>query len=265
MTVSVLIADDEAIARRRTARLLRERDDVEIVAQCAGGTEAIASITEHKPDLVMLDIQMPDIDGFGVISEIGVARMPHVVFVTAFDQHAIKAFEVNAVDYLVKPYTSERFHEAVDRAVKRIQKSGETGEEARLEAILQKMFSDEARSERFASPDEPGGDRILVRDRDRTRLIRVQDLDWVESEGNYVRLHSGTTSYLIRGNLGKLEEKISAFGFVRVHRRFLVNVEKVTEVQAWFGGDAILILNNSTKVRLSRTFKETFEKRFLSP
>ena len=263
MTASVLIADDEAIARRRTARLLRERNDVDIVAQCAGGAEAVSAIREHEPDLVLLDIQMPDIDGFGVISEVGIDKMPQVVFVTAYDQHAIRAFEVNAVDYIIKPYTSERFHEAVDRALKRVVQGTDRSEEARLEAMLQRLFGDTERGSPQA--DEPGGDRIIVRDRDRMRLVRVQDVDWIESEGNYVRLHVGTTSYLIRGNLGKLEEKLTQFGFVRVHRRFLVNVDRVTEVQPWFGGDAILILGNNAKVRLSRTFREPFEKRFLSP
>jgi len=262
MNASVLIADDEAIARRRTARLLRERNDVDIVAQCAGGAEAVSAIREHEPDLVLLDIQMPDIDGFGVISEIGIDKMPQVVFVTAYDQHAIRAFEVNAVDYLIKPYTSERFHEAVDRALKRIVQGAERVEEARLEAMLQRLFGE---NERGNASEEPGADRIIVRDRDRMRLIRVQDVDWIESEGNYVRLHIGATSHLIRGNLGKLEEKLATFGFVRVHRRFLVNVDRVTEVQPWFGGDAILILGNNAKVRLSRTFREPFEKRFLSP
>lgn len=262
MTASVLIADDEAIARRRSARLLRERNDVDIVAQCAGGAEAVSAIREHEPDLVLLDIQMPDIDGFGVISEIGIDKMPQVVFVTAYDQHAIRAFEVNAVDYLIKPYTSERFHEAVDRALKRVVRGTDRGDEARLEAMLQRLFGE---NERGNQPEEPGADRIIVRDRDRMRLIRVQDVDWIESEGNYVRLHVAAASYLIRGNLGKLEEKLSTFGFVRVHRRFLVNVDRVTEVQPWFGGDAILILGNNAKVRLSRTFREPFEKRFLSP
>ena len=258
--VKVLVADDEPLARRRSARLLRERDDVEILAQCSGGGEAIAAIRENRPDLVLLDIQMPDVDGFGVVAEVGLENMPHVIFVTAYDQHAIKAFEINAVDYIVKPYTSERFHEAVDRAIARMAaKTTETStDEARLVSVLQRVFADEEKTER-------GSDRILVRDRDRIRLVRANDVDWVESEANYVRLHVGTASYLIRGNLGKLEEKLSAFGFVRVHRRFLVNFDRVTEVQPWFGGDAIIILSSNTKVRLSRTFRETFEKRFLSP
>ena len=258
--VRVLIADDEPLARRRSARLLRERDDVEILAQCSGGSEAIAAIREQSPDLVLLDIQMPDVDGFGVITEVGLEKMPQVIFVTAYDQHAIKAFEINAVDYIVKPYTSERFHEAVDRAIARIgvRPAESTADEARLVSVLQRVFADEEKNER-------GSDRILVRDRDRIRLVRASDVDWVESEANYVRLHVGAASYLIRGNLGKLEEKLAAFGFVRVHRRFLVNVERVMEVQPWFGGDAVLVLSNNAKVRLSRTFKETFERRFLSP
>lgn len=241
-----IIADDEPLARRRSARLLRERDDVEIVAQCSGGREAIAAIREHKPDLALLDIQMPDVDGFGVITEVGVESMPQVVFVTAYDQHAIRAFEINAVDYIVKPYTPARFNEAVDRALSRV--AHRAGEQSRMSSTLQRV-----------------ADRILVRDRNRIRLVRIKDVDWVASEANYVRLHVGATSYLIRGNLGKLEEKLAPFGFIRVHRRFLVNVDRVAEVQPWFGGDAILVLANNAKVRLSRTFREPFERRFLSP
>jgi two-component system LytT family response regulator len=258
MKARVLITDDEPLSRRRTARLLRERDDVEVIGQCSGGEEAIAAIREENPDLVLLDIQMPDVDGFGVISEVGTDAMPYVIFITAFDQHAIKAFEVNAVDYLVKPYSTERFHESIDRALKRLEEKSGKGDGSKLDAILQRVFSDETRS-------DAGSDKILVRDRDRTRLVRARDIDWIESEANYVRLHVGNSNYLIRGNLGKLEEKLAAFGFARVHRRFLVNVERVTEVQPWFGGDAILILGTNTKVRLSRTFRESFEKRFLSP
>lgn len=258
MKARVVITDDEPLSRRRTARLLRERDDVEVIAQCSGGEEAIATIREQNPDLVLLDIQMPDVDGFGVISEVGTDSMPCVIFITAFDQHAIKAFEVNAVDYLVKPYSTERFQESIDRALKRLEEKSSKGDGSKLDAILQRVFNDETRS-------DAGSDKILVRDRDRTRLIRARDIDWIESEANYVRLHVGTANYLIRGNLGKLEEKLAAFGFARVHRRFLVNVERVTEVQPWFGGDAILILGTNTKVRLSRTFRESFEKRFLSP
>lgn len=265
--VKVLIADDEPLARRRSARLLRERNDVEIVAQCSGGREAVKMIRELKPDLALLDIQMPDLDGFGVIAEVGPAEMPQVVFATAFDQHAIRAFEIDACDYLVKPFTSERFHAAVDRSIDRVRlrvsRKGERGaEEDRLLSILQRVFDEEGER---AHNEAAGSDRILVRDRDRVRLVRVRDVDWVESEANYVRLHVGAASYLIRGNLGKLEEKLSGFGFVRVHRRFLVNVERVTEVQPWFGGDAVLVLSNNAKVRLSRTFREPFERRFLSP
>ena len=260
--VKVLIADDEPLARRRSARLLREREDVEIVAQCSGGAEAAASIRALAPDLVLLDIQMPDLDGFGVIAEVGLEHMPQVVFVTAFDQHAIKAFEINAVDYLVKPYTPERFNAAINRAIERIgQRSlsapANVQEESKMLSLMQRVFGEEEQVR--------GSDRIIVRDRDRMRLVRARDIDWIESEANYVRLHTAAGSYLIRGNLGKLEEKLAAFGFVRVHRRFLVNIDRVAEVQPWFGGDAIVVLSNNTKVRLSRTFRETFEKRFLSP
>ncbi len=265
MTASVVVADDEALARRRVVRLLRDRDDVEVVAQCTGGADAVGAIREHGPDLVVLDIQMPDMDGFEVISELGIEKMPQVVFATAYNQHAIRAFEINAVDYLIKPYTTERFNEAVDRALARVAGSTPRSEEARLEAMMQRLFGDDSKAERSQSPDEPGSDRILVKDRDRMRLVKAQDLDWVEAEGNYVRLHSGPTSYLIRGNLGKLEEKLAQFGFARVHRRFLVNIDRVSEVQPWFGGDAVLVLSSGAKVRLSRTFRESFEARFLSP
>jgi two-component system LytT family response regulator len=260
--VKVLIADDEPLARRRSARLLREREDVEIVAQCSGGAEAAASIRALAPDLVLLDIQMPDLDGFGVIAEVGLDEMPHVVFVTAYDQHAIKAFEIDAVDYIVKPYTPERFNAAVDRAIERIGQRANAAqqnasEKSRMLSLMQRVFEEDGHV--------PGGDRIVVRERDRIRFVRARDIDWIESEANYVRLHAGTGNYLIRGNLGKLEEKLAAFGFVRVHRRFLVNLDRVTEVQPWFGGDAIVVLSSNTKVRLSRTFREAFEKRFLSP
>lgn len=263
MPVSVLIADDEAIARRRVTRLLRGRDNVEVVAQCAGGTEAVQQILELKPELVLLDIEMPDLDGFEVIAEVGLDRMPHVVFVTAFDQHAIRAFEVNAVDYLIKPFTTARFNEAFDRALSRLSQVADRAEEARLTTMMQRLVV-EGLPARGPAAEQAGADRIIVKDRDRMRLVRAHEVDWVESEGNYVRLHIGATSYLLRGNLSRLEESLGPFGFVRVHRRFLVNLDRITEVQPWFGGDALLVLTNGAKVRLSRTFREPFEGRFLS-
>lgn len=264
MSISVVIADDEAIARRRVARLLRARDEVNVVAQCAGGREAVQAIGEHHPDLVLLDVQMPDLDGFGVIEEVGADQMPQVIFVTAYDQHAIRAFDVNAVDYLIKPYPTSRFNEAIDRAVKRLSDSAAPSEEKRFESILQRVLGDEARVERNGN-DEIGADRIIVKDRDRMRLVRAQDVEWIESEGNYVRLHVGSASHLVRGNLSRLEDKLAAYGFLRVHRRYLVNLDRVSEVQPWFGGDAVLVLGNGARVRLSRTFRESFEARFLSP
>jgi two-component system LytT family response regulator len=205
-SLTVVVVDDEPLARRRLARLLRKDGSVEVVVQCAGGRAAVDEIRQRRPDLVFLDIQMPDLDGFGVVEAIGPEQMPAVVFVTAYDAYALRAFDVHAVDYLLKPYDEERFATALARARTRIQTAGSAGaEEARLHALLREMLARVAAGEsgRARYPE-----RLAVRTSESTRILQMADVDWFETYGNYVRVHAGRATYLIRSTATRLMEEL---------------------------------------------------------
>jgi len=261
MTIRVVVADDEAVARRRILRLLADRDDIDVVADCSGGRAAVEAINTHAPDVVLLDVQMPDLDGFDVLSQLELDRMPAIVFVTAYDQYALKAFEAAAVDYLLKPYEPDRFHEALDRSIRWIGSAQSRGD---AESQLRRLLAD-IRAERTSGGDVPGGrlDRFMVKRRDRTQFIRAADVDWLEADGNYVRLHVGTANHLVRATIASCEERLDPKMFVRTHRRFIVNIDRVREVQPWFGGDYVIVLHSGHKLRLSRSFRERFQTRML--
>lgn len=255
--IRVLVADDEAVARRRVARLLREAPEVEVVAECAGGRDAVERIAADRPDLVFLDVQMPDLTGIEVVEEIGVDNMPAVVFVTAFDQYAISAFELNAVDYLLKPYDAERFGQALDRARKRIGSAAQPQRVDELRAFIKTVVAEQspAAAEHM--------DRIAVRVDGSLRIVRATDVDWFETDGNYVRLHVGRTSHLVRITAADLERQLDPRQFARIHRRYLVNLDRVDEVQPWFAGDAVVVLKDGTKLRLARSHRAAFHARLL--
>jgi two-component system, LytTR family, response regulator len=258
----VIVADDEPVARRRIARLLRAEPGVAVIAECSGGLEAVARVTVEQPDLVFLDVQMPDLNGIEAVQRIGVDRMPPVVFVTAFDQYAIKAFELNAVDYLLKPYDTERFQQALARARKRIEDGDAAARSRDLQNVIQLMLAEKQRAE----SDQQGSsfiDRIALKVEGAMRIVRIADVDWFETDGNYVRVHIGKIDHPMRGTIAELERQLHPERFVRVHRRHIVNLDRVAEVQPWFAGDAIIILRDGTKLRVSRTHRATFQSRLL--
>jgi two-component system LytT family response regulator len=238
-TIRVVIADDEPMARKRLVRLLQQEPDVEIVAQCVGGEAAVAAISSTRVDLAFLDVQMPDLDGFAILEKIPANRMPYVVFVTAFDEFAIRAFDVNAMDYLLKPYDTARFRRALERARERSLADPESaGEEGRRPS---------QHLERIAVPVGGG-----------IRVVKTRDIESFETDGNYVRLNAGGARFMIRKTAVELESKLDPKRFIRIHRRFIVNIDKVHEVQPWFSGDAVVIMQSGSKLRLSRTHREAF-------
>jgi two-component system LytT family response regulator len=261
--ITVLVADDEPLVRRRIARLLRAESGLEVVAECKGGISAVEQIRALAPDLVFLDIQMPDLDGFGVISEVGVHAMPSVVFITAFDQYAIRAFEVHALDYLLKPFDEERLRAAVARAraqLRKAQRDVFPGED-RLRRLLAEMLQQETPVP--AKRASPFFERVAVKTDGATRVMQIADVDWFETDGNYVRLHVGKSSFLIRSTATRLQEELDPDRFARIHRRYLVNLDRVVGIEPWFGGDAVVLMRDGTKLRLSRNFKEAFLARML--
>jgi two-component system, LytTR family, response regulator len=235
---------------------------VEVVAQCAGGRAAVEEIRQRRPDLVFLDIQMPDLDGFGVVEAIGPEQMPAVVFVTAYDAYALRAFDVHAVDYLLKPYDEERFTTALARARTRVRTAGSSGvEDERLRALLREML---ARVSAGDAGHSRYPERLAVRTSESTRILQMTDVDWFETYGNYVRVHAGRATYLIRSTATRLMEELDPRRFARIHRRYLVNLDRVTEIEPWFGGDAVVVLRDGTKLRLSRFYRDAFNARMVS-
>lgn len=244
MPLSAVIVDDEQLARDELAYLLKSVGDVEVVAQGKNGLEGVNLIREHAPDLVFLDVQMPGLDGFGVVEQIGAEKMPAIVFVTAFDQYALRAFEIHALDYLLKPFDRERFEATLARAREAIRLraagSGDQGMAALLESL--------AARRKYA-------ERLLVKCSGKERLLPVAEVDWFEAAGNYVKIHTGGERLLLRETMANLELRLDPEQFARIHRSTIVNLGKVKELEPWFHGDYVVRLVDGQKLTLSRSYR----------
>ncbi len=218
--------------------------------QCRDGEEAVTAIDQLSPDLVFLDVQMPVLNGFEVIQAVGPDKMPLVVFVTAYDQHALRAFQVRALDYLLKPFDKERFQEALQRARAHIQRD-ETGDLGRRLLALVKDLR----------RDQPKTDRLVVKSGGRLFFLRTDEIDWIEAAGNYVRLHVGTASHLLRETMNSIEARLDPEKFFRIHRSRIVNMERIQEMQPWLNGEYAVVLRNGTRVTLSRGYREKLQER----
>jgi two-component system LytT family response regulator len=249
MKIRTVIVDDEPLARERLRDLLRAEPDLEITAECANGRDAVAAIRHHAPDLVFLDVQMPELDGFGVLAELAGGPLPAVVFVTAHDQFALRAFEVHAVDYLLKPFDRERFQTALRRAVERIerQQTGELGQ--RLTALLADLPLHGQHLERLAIKS---GGRVI--------FLRVDDVDWIEAADNYVSLHVGNETHLHRETMTAMEAQLPPKKFMRISRSTIVNLDRIKELQPMFHGEYAVILRNGARLTLSRSYREKLDQ-----
>jgi two-component system LytT family response regulator len=247
--IRVLIVDDEPIARRGIRRQLQDEAGLEVVAECGDGAAAIDAITDLAPDLVFLDIQMPEVSGFEVVEAIGVARMPAVIFVTAYDEHALRAFDVHAVDYVLKPIDRNRFRTAVERARQRLeQPPGDL--DKRISAALGEL----------GRPVQDYAKRLAIRGDGRVILIDVDEVERLEAAGNYVEVHSGGRHHLLRETMASLESRLDPARFVRVSRSSIVNAGRVRELQPMFSGDFVVVLRDGTKVAGSRRYRAAFDK-----
>jgi two-component system LytT family response regulator len=256
----VVVVDDEPLARSGMCGLLARDPELTLVAQCADGAEAVAAIAGLKPDLVLLDVQMPEMDGFEVLREVGPARMPVVVFVTAFDRFALRAFDVAAVDYLLKPFDDERFDRAIARA-KHAVRNAEAGELGRRLMRLVERQGPSAGASAEAPAAEPArhASRLVVKSAGRTVFVRVDEVDWIEADDYYARLHVAGKTHLLRETMGSLEARLDPVRFFRVHRSAIVNLDRVREVQFLFRGEHVVILHDGTKLKLSRSRLEKLE------
>ena len=235
-----LIVDDEPLVRRSIRKFLKAFAEFEVAAECGDGAEAVAAIRAHHPHLVFLDIQLPEMDGFEVIRAIGVENMPLTVFVTAYDHYALRAFDAQALDYLLKPFAEERFHAALLRA----RHSLELGSTHIISQLTQLLERAERRKEYI--------ERIPVPHKGRFVFVKVQELDWIEAQGNYLNLHSNGASHLLRGNMSDMEAKLDPASFMRIHRSTIVNLERIREIQPWFKGHHLVVMKNGQQLKLSR-------------
>jgi two-component system LytT family response regulator len=244
-----VIVDDEDLARRGIRALLARDADVEVIAECSNAREAIEVIREHAPDLVFLDVQMPGKSGFDVIDAIGLNDRPHIVFVTAFDEFAIRAFEVNALDYLLKPVKEQRFEMALRRAREALASARDGSVGRRLEQLAADLGRPAHSDAIYAT------DRIPVKTGGRVMVIRIADVDWVKAEHDYVSLYVGSKSWLVRETISSIEARFANSGFVRIHRSTLVNVDRIRELRPLEKGEFRVVLQDGVELKLSRNFR----------
>jgi two-component system LytT family response regulator len=249
MTIRALVVDDEAVARRRIRRLLGTESDIAVVGECGDGASALDAIGAARPHVVFLDVQMPELDGFEVIQALEPEELPAIVFVTAFDRYALRAFDVHAIDYLLKPFTRERFRAAVARARERIERRSERD---RLAALLAEVRNRTRPLARIAVPAEG-----------RTVLVDCSDVDWLEAADNYVKLHVGRAEHLVRDTLSALEQRLDPEDFCRIHRSAIVRLDRIVGLWPATHGDLHLELRGGARLTLSRTFRDRLERRLL--
>jgi two-component system LytT family response regulator len=251
--IRTVVADDQPMARERLTALLEQQPDIDVVATCASGAEVVSAIHAYRPDLVFLDMQMPELDGFGVIDAVGAERMPPVVFVTAYDAFALRAFEVHALDYLLKPFGRERFEQTLERARRHLehQRAGDLA--SRLLALV-----DEVR------PARRRPERLMIRTGARVVFVDVHQIDWVEAEGNYVRLHTGDDSHLMRETMQSIERRLGP-EFVRIHRSRIVNLARVRELRLVASGEYEAVLNSGVKLGVGRIYRDKLQEALRTP
>jgi two-component system, LytTR family, response regulator len=250
MSIRTLVVDDEPIARRSIVRLLREDPAIELLAECGDGATAVESIRKHAPDLVFLDIQMPALSGLEVALKIGSEHMPATVFVTAFDNHAVAAFEANAIDYLVKPFSRERFLKTLQRVKTRL---APASTDLSVATQMLRALSELQQRDRYL-------ERIAVRIGEQLLFIDVADIVWIKANGNLAQLHVADRAYELRETMSSLAEKLNPKHFARVHRSAIVNVRRIKTIQPWFNGYHIVVMDTGAQLRMSRYQHESFLK-----
>jgi len=250
MKIRALVVDDEPLARERLRTLLKKEADFEVAGECGDGEKAVAAIEKLKPDLVFLDVQMPEADGFQVIEAVGAAAMPAVVFVTAYDKYALRAFEIHALDYLLKPFDRERFQKTLERARRHLADGGSTGDlHRRLLALLKSI-----------QPVRGHVERLVLRSGGRVTFLRTDEIDWVGAAGNYVELHAGKEAHLLRETMSSIQARLDPERFIRIHRSTIVNVERVRQLRSSFHGDYEVLLRDGTRLTLTRNYKDKLQK-----
>src|SRR5687767_6172847 len=247
--IRTIIADDEPLARRGIRAQLKNEKDFEVISECRNGQEAVKTIQTESPDLVFLDVQMPELDGFGVVNAVGPARMPAVIFVTAYDRYALRAFEVHALDYLLKPFDDDRFAGALQRARQHIERKDIDDLGRRLQGLLDDL-----------QPRSKYADRLVIKSAGRIFFLSVAEVDWIEAADNYVRLHAGSESHLLRETMNNLEKKLDPNQFLRIHRSRIVNSQRVKELRPLFRGEYDIMLKDGTRLETGRGYRDRVQR-----
>jgi two-component system LytT family response regulator len=249
--IRTIIVDDEPLARRGIRAHLKDEKDVEVVAECGNGRDAVQIIEAQAPDLLFLDVQMPELDGFGVLEALRRERLPAVIFVTAYDKYALRAFEVHALDYLLKPFDPERFSRALDRARAQIERRSITDLSHRLQNLIDDLKTGHKYTE-----------RLVIKSAGRIFFLSVEEIDWAEAADNYVRLHTGREAHLLRETMQSLEHRLDPTQFVRVQRSTLVNVRRIKEVRPLFRGEYEIVLIDGTRLASGRGYRDRLPELF---
>jgi len=260
--IRVLIVDDEPLARDALRVLIGADPDISIIAECGNGKEAIKVIREQSPDLVFLDVQMPDLDGFKVIEQVGSGQMPVTVFVTAFEQHALRAFAAHALDYILKPFDHERFDEALQRAKRHVMRQKFYNQSHQLLALLGDLHGeqkDQDEVEQSPPPKTKFLERLVIKSGGRIFFLKVDEIDWIEADGDYMRLHVGSKSHLLRETMNDLNAKLDPEKFLRVHRSTIINVERIKDIQPLFKGEHLLTLQDGRRLKISRGYRDKLQ------
>jgi len=248
-SIRVLLVDDEPLAREMLREMLKDDPNVTIVGESCNGREALEAIRKETPDLIFLDVQMPEVGGFEVLAQLGKEKAPYVIFVTAYDQYAVRAFEVHALDYLLKPFDQERFDVSWQRAREQIMRERNGGTDQRILALLEELKAGNKYLE-----------RLVIKAAGRIYFLETCEIDWIEAEGNYVSVHSGKKSHLLRETISSLESKLDPKKFVRIHRSSIVRLDRIQELQPWFHGEYRIILHDGTQLTLSRNHRENLQE-----
>lgn len=243
--IKALIADDEALARKFIRGILKQDHEVELVGECSNGKDAVAMIRRHKPDVVFLDIQMPEMDGFKVLETLRLEHLPEIVFTTAYESYAIRAFELHALDYLLKPFDQVRFKAALKHVKERIHSQQLEDSRLQIGTLLESIKAQPAHL-----------DRVVIKADGRITFLNTREIDWIEADDKYVHLHTREGSRMVRQTLGAMETQLDPTKFIRIHRSAIVNVERIKELQPLFSGEHSIHLENGTKLTLSRNYKD---------
>lgn len=247
--IRALVVDDELLGRQIIREMLEDHSEVEIVGECVNGHEAVAAIQATSPDVIFLDVEMPEMNGFKVLEALRMERLPLVIFVTAYDQYAVRAFEVHAFDYLLKPFDRDRFETSLSRARAQIERQSNGNYDQRILALLEELKAESKYLE-----------RLVIKAEGRVFFLDTDDIYWIEAEGNYVRVHNGKKSHLLRETVSSLEAQLDPKKFLRIHRSAIVKIDRIQELQPWFHGEYRVLLHNGTQLTLSRNYRENLQR-----